>query len=713
MKGVRTSYEIEMLKKTIDTEISEFSGFGDTYDYMQLPTLQLNSLPDTMFINGTYDIGWNASKSDSYKFASLYFLKNIDEVTTYENLISAYIPIETKVPFKWNVPYNFVPGEYYIKIVSSFQNVEITDITPSRIKIISAKTPYIEILSPTGTVIPSRDDIMLMYAVRNNEYNHLTSFSLYYVDKNSPQNFISLEKISPPIINDYENSVYFSIPPGVDDFRLILSASSVLDGTDLSVYVPSVSGSNSEMFMHIEEQSILTIDSVGNNFTVTQNDPFKIEWSAKTGISGFGELVDVFHSTGKRNDQWELIQSNYRMTIVNGRYKGVITDVKLPLTYENDKTTIKIEWRNSISGRKHEFKKVADVKPALNSVRFSDVSIIYNNAPITESIYVNDGYGIDMSFVVEDPDSQIDYDTLRVEYALSLKPDIDTKLMDVPYRMDDIWSGSITANDLAKIGSIAKSNIKIKYFNKILEKEISQIITDIEFKVKDLRVHEIKIDGLYNNDKKTKRIFYNEMYILSGSLIGTDFSGNKASWVIKDDNENSIVGPWDITNNLGSNFEWDFNITPPKDFVGNTSIDFTGYNTWNKVPVSSKFPIELVKKEIVITNKDDIMFDEPNSTIRKEFYSVTTDDESASVVIDVNVRVNLPVGREVVVNLIPMSDQTDGDSKFLQNGNCKFELVNKKYSGKYRIIVYEQMLNDTLVKYDSIDDIIINRVEIK
>jgi hypothetical protein len=622
---------------------------------------------------------------------------------------------QLKLKFRLNGQFHiiFVPGEYYIKIISSFQNVEITDITPSRIKIISAKTPYIEILSPTGTVIPSRDDIMLMYAVRNNEYNHLTSFSLYYVDKNSPQNFISLEKISPPIINDYENSVYFSIPPGVDDFRLILSASSVLDGTDLSVYVPSVSGSNSEMFMHIEEQSILTIDSVGNNFTVTQNDPFKIEWSAKTGISGFGELVDVFHSTGKRNDQWELIQSNYRMMIKNDRYNGIIGDVKLPLTYENDKTTIKIEWRNSISGRNHEFKKDVIVKKALNNVRFSDVSIIYNNAPITESIYVNDGYGIDMSFVVEDPDSQIDYDTLRVEYALSLKPDIDTKLMDVEFdRNSGIWSGSIAANDLAKIGSIAKSNIKIKYFNKILEKEISQIITDIEFKVKDLRVHEIKIDGLYNNDKKTKRIFYNEMYILSGSLIGTDFSGNKASWVIKDDNDNDIVG--NDVSNTGNVFRYtDFNITPPKDFVGNTSIDFTGYNTWNKVPVSSKFPIELVKKEIVITNKDDIMYDEPNSTIRKEFYSVTTDDESASVVIDVNVRVNLPVDREVVVNLIPMSDQTEGDSKFLKNGNCKFELVNKKYIGKYQIVVYEQMLNGILVKYDFIDNIIINHVEIK
>lgn len=710
MKSVITSYEIEMLKQTIDTEISEFSGFGDTYDYMQLPTLQLNSLVDTMFINGTYDIGWNASKSDSYKFVSLYFLKNIDEVTTYENLISAYIPIETKVPFKWTVPYNFVPGEYYIKIISSFQNVEITDITPVRIKIISAKIPYIEILSPIGTVIPSRDDIMLMYAVRNNEYNHLTSFSLYYVDKNSPQNFISLEKISPPIINDYENSVYFSIPPGVDDFRLILSASSVLDGTDLSVYVPSVSGSNSEMFMHIEEQSILTIDSVGNNFTVIQNDPFKIEWSAKTGISGFGDLVDVFHSTGKRNDQWELVQSNYKMTIVNGRYKGVITDVKLPLTYENDKTTIKIEWRNSISGRKHEFKKVADVKPALNSVRFSDINIKYGSKPITESIYVNDGYGIDMSFVVEDPDSQIDYDTLRVEYALSLKPDIDTKLMDVYPSFLDIYAGSITADNLAKIGSIAKSNIKIKYFNKILEKEIGQIITNIEFKVKDLRVHEIKIDGLYNNDKKTKRIFYNETYILSGSLIGTDFSGNKASWVIKDDNDNDIVG--NDVSNTGNVFRYtDFNITPPKDFVGNTSIDFTGYNTWNKVPVSSKFPIELVKKEIVITNKDDIMFEPKSDSIRKEFYSVTTTDTLASVVIDVNVSTNLPVGRNVVAMLL--LNEYECDIQYIKNGNCKFELVNKKYSGKYQIVVYEQMLNGTLVKYDSIDNISINHVEIK
>jgi hypothetical protein len=62
VKSVITSYEIEMLKQTIDTEISEFSGFGDTYDYMQLPTLQLNSLVDTMFINGTYDIGWECIK---------------------------------------------------------------------------------------------------------------------------------------------------------------------------------------------------------------------------------------------------------------------------------------------------------------------------------------------------------------------------------------------------------------------------------------------------------------------------------------------------------------------------------------------------------------------------------------------------------------------------------------------------------------------------
>lgn len=700
-----------MLKQTIDTEISEFSGFGDSYDYMQLPTLQLNSLVDTMFINGTYDIGWNASKSDSYKFVSLYFLKNIDEVTTYENLISAYIPIETKVPFKWTVPYNFVPGEYYIKIISSFQNVEITDITPARIKIISAKTPYIEILSPIGTVIPSRDDIMLMYAVRNNEYNHLTSFSLYYVDKNSPQNFISLEKISPPIINDYENSVYFSIPPGVDDFRLILSASSVLDGTDLSVYVPSVSGSNSEMFMHIEEQSILTIDSVGNNFTVTQNDPFKIEWSAKTGISGFGELVDVFHSTGKRNDQWELIQSNYRMMIKNDRYNGIIGDVKLPLTYENDKTTIKIEWRNSISGRKHEFKKVTEVKPALNNVRFSDINIKYDNKPIAESVYVNDGYGIDISFVVEDPDLQIDYDTLRVEYALSLKPDIDTKLMDVYPLYQDIYAGSITADNLAKIGNIAKSNIKIKYFNKILEKEIGQIITNIEFKVKDLRVHEIKIDGLYNNDKKTKRIFYNEPYILSGSLSGKHFSDNKASWVINDDNENPIVGPWDITNNDGSNFKWDFNITPELAFAGNTTIDFTGYNTWNKVPVSSKFPIELVKKEIVITNKDDIMFEPKSDSIRKEFYSVTTTDTLASVVIDVNVSVNLPVGRNVVAMLL--LNEYECDIQYIKNGKCKFELVNKQYDGMYKIVVYEKMPNRELFYYDSIDDININHVRIQ
>lgn len=713
MKGVITSYEIEMLKKTIDTEISEFSGIGDSYNYIQLPTLQLNSIVDTMFINGTYDIGWNASKSDSYKFVSLYFLKNINEKTTYENLISAYIPMETKVPFKWTVPYNFVPGEYYIKIVSSFQNVEITDITTTKIKIISAKTPKLRILAPIGSVIPSRDNIQLMYSISDNQYGHMKDFSLYYVDKNAPTNIVSLNRTVqlPTTDVEYEDVTEFSIPWGIDDFRLILSSSSVLDGTDLSVYVPSVSGSNSTMFMHIEEQSILTIDSVGNNFTVTQNDPFKIEWSAKTGISGFGDLVDIFHSTGKRNDQWELIQSNYKMIIVNGRYKGVITDVKLPLTYENDKTTIKIEWRNSISGKKHEFKKDVVVNKAVNNVIFSDINIKYDNKPIAESVYVNDGYGIDISFVVEDPDLQIDYDTLRVEYALSLKPDIDTKLMDVYPLYQDIYAGSITADNLAKIGNIAKSNIKIKYFNKILEKEIGQIITNIEFKVKELRVHEIKIDGLYNNGKKTKRIFYNEPYILSGSLNGKHFSDNKASWVINDDNENPIVGPWDITNKDGSNFKWDFNITPELSFAGNTTIDFTGYNTWNKVPISSKFPIELVKKEIVITNKDEIMFEPKSDSIRKEFYSVTTTDTLASVVIDVNVSVNLPVGRNVVAMLL--LNEYECDIQYIKNGKCKFELVNKQYDGMYKIVVYEKMPNGELFYYDSIDDININHVRIQ
>lgn len=75
MQGKISTYNIDVLKNTLDTEIREFINTGQTYDYMPMPTITLGTVEAKMFINGAYNITWSATPSDAYKFISLYFLK--------------------------------------------------------------------------------------------------------------------------------------------------------------------------------------------------------------------------------------------------------------------------------------------------------------------------------------------------------------------------------------------------------------------------------------------------------------------------------------------------------------------------------------------------------------------------------------------------------------------------------------------------------------
>ena len=715
MQGKISTYNIDVLKNTLDTEIREFINTGQTYDYMPMPTITLGTVEAKMFINGTYNITWSATPSDAYKFISLYFLKTPNEVTTYENLITAYLPIEKNI-YSWKVPYDFVPGNYYIKLVSSYQNVEITDITPTTIDIISAKVPKFKVIQPTGPTILLRDNIQLMYTISDNQYGHLNQFSLYYVDKNNPEIIVDMNKtiLLPAVDGEYEDVTDFSIPWGVDDFRLIVSASSLLDGQDLSIYVPSVSNGSSSLYMHIDEPSILTYTSIGSNYTVTQNSPFSINWTAKKGLDGLGNLVDVFYSSDRKKGQWELLFKDYPMGInsTGNGYIGSVSDVKIPLTYMDNIATVKIEWMSSKTGQKYEFKKDITVNKAQDTINISEFILKHGNTIIKngDTILVNDKLPISVSFGIDDVDHQIEPGTIQLSYTVSNSPDVDVKLLDVEYNENAyMYEGLLSEENVAKLGTIISSKIKIKYYNRIFEKEQGKIILyPITFKMKSIKKHEIKINGIYDSSNiKTKKIFYSEPYKLKYELIGDHFKDNKVDWNIKDSDEIEIK-----SGNLMKNSSvYNINFTP-EDFTGSTSFEFNGYNEWNKENISTKYPISLVNKKLNITNSDKIN--------GKTFYSILhrINAQQNYISIDLNYTYDLPNDYIINFKLLKLSTYIEPDGKFwiAKNRNTNKVIFNynsspKNYYDYYRDeseergVVNKKVYNETNDKTPNFSDI--------